>query len=134
MCSCNIHSSTAHHHAPFFNSKILSNFINYLYRMAEDVSKCELSKTQITMRGVLVTDVETFGNTMVRISTRERFTFQRVKQSRIKEDKRKRATTDLVETRRKRTTNALNCLSLFHLTDECLTFVDKNCNYVLACW
>lgn len=76
------------------------------------MSKCKWSKTQITMWCVLVTDVETFGNMMVRIRTRERFTFHRVKQSHIKEDKRKRGKTDLVEMRRKRTTNVLNCLSL----------------------
>ncbi len=44
---------------------------------------------QITVLGVLMTDVKTLGNIdgTVRIRMRERFSFHRVKQSHIKEDR-----------------------------------------------
>lgn len=78
-----------------------------------------------------MTDVETFGN----IDGKERFSFHRVKQSHIKEDRKEEREERCGKTERKRDQEKRkkNFLTLFHLTNECLTFVDKNYNYVFVC-
>lgn len=61
--------------------------------------------------------------------------FTGVKQSHIKEDRKKEREEGCGRTERKRDQKKekTNVLTLFHPTDECLTFVDKNYNYVFVC-